>query len=129
MKKIAFVFLILASSLISCNNDDDNELGNSTDKIVGSWGNYKDVYLPTNEVDNYDPYYSIDTFNSDGTATSNFSGTEVEGSWENLGNGLYRLTVFGISVNQNIEFIGNDEMIIYDSNTNDDWASYYERIN
>ena len=132
MKKITLIFLVLASSLIACNNDDD-ELGNPADKIVGTWGNYKDVYLPTNEVDNYDPYYSIDTFNLDGTATSSFDGLEIEGNWENLSDGVYKLSVFGMSANTNIEFVGNDEMIIYDNTDNstsgDDWAYHYERIN
>jgi hypothetical protein len=127
MKKNLLILLILATSLISCSNNDEGS--SSSDKIIGTWGNYKEVYLPTNEISNYSPYYSIDTFKSDGSTSSKFSGTEVKGSWENLGDGVYKLSLGGISVNQNIEFVGNDEMIIYDSNTNDKWAYYYERTN
>ena len=124
MKKIAFLLLIVFC--YSCNKDDG--VNSSSDKIIGTWGNYKDVVIPTNEVDLYDPYYEVATFNSDGTASSDFSGASASGTWENLGEGIYKLTLFGLTVNQKIEFVGSNEMIIYDSNTNNRSASYYEKI-
>lgn len=127
MKKIVLLFAI-TFVLFGCSSDDDEGVNSSSDKIIGTWGNYKDVYIPTNEVDLYDPYSEVATFEADGTASSDFSGTSVSGTWENLGEGIYKLTLFGITVNQKIEFVGSNEMIIYDSNTNNTSAFYYERI-
>lgn len=126
MKKVILFLLVSTFCFTSCSKDDDGV--SSSDKIIGSWGNYKDVYLPTGETDSYNPYYEIITYNSNGTVSSKSNGITFSGNWENLGNGIYKLSMIGISVNQKIEFMGNDEMIIYDSNTDDSWAYYYERI-
>ena len=99
-----------------------------SDRIIGTWGNYKDVHVSANDVDNYNPYYSITTFNSDGSARITANSVEFQGSWEHIGGRSYKLTQIGVSKTQKIDFLGTNKMIIYNGDRNDQWSYYYEKI-
>jgi|TARA_B110000967_G_scaffold116389_1_gene119154 hypothetical protein len=99
-----------------------------SDRIIGTWGNYKDVHVSENNVDNYNPYYSITTFNSDGSASITANSVEFQGSWEHIEGSSYKLTQIGVSKTQKIDFLGTNKMIIYNGDRNDEWSYYYEKI-
>jgi len=124
MKKIVLLFAIALVS-IGCSNS-DNGGNSSSDKIIGTWGEYQEEYLPTNEIDTFITYQQVITFKSDGSVDSNYRGIPTTGTWENLGNGIYKLSLSVKTVNQQIEFVGSNEMIIYDDG-NSSWAYYYEK--
>jgi len=122
VKKITFLLLLMLG--LSCSVTDD-DVDWSSDKIIGTWEPYQEEYLPTNEIVTYTTYYDVMTFKSDGSASFEYFGKTTSVRWENLGNGTYKWTPEGIVI-QKIEFVGGNEMIIYDDNS---WAYYYEKTN
>ena len=128
MKKIIYLSLFLAASLISC-NDEDGPNTASTDSIIGKWGNYQDVFLADNETIEYSPYNEVITFRSNGTSLS--EGTafgDAEGTWENLGNGKYKFSWGPLSVIHDVEFLSGNRFINYDTEDSG-WAYYFVKIN
>ena len=124
MKKITFIILAIAITLSSCSKDEDSP-ETSVDKIVGTWGNYKDIDLTDDSVTTYDPLdvTNQETYKADGTVKL-FGGT-IDGTWENTGNGNYKLTAIGIIFLAKVEFIGDTEMVL----RMDTDEYYYKRIN
>jgi len=130
MKKSRIYLLLILFTFLSSCEEEDNGISSSSDKIVGTWGNFKETMIGCNDselpIETYDPYYEIITYNTDGTV--NIEGNSIgdyNGTWKNLGEGQYQFSALGFTVNQKIEFIcGNN---IYKS-IDDDYINYYEKI-
>ena len=127
MKKITLILLVVISTLISCNKDDDTN-NESSDKIIGTWGNYKviDDGEIWGEYDGESGYPTEYTFNSDGTYDVWWDVIGWGGNWKYISNGKFK---FGeISINEYlIEFINDNEFIIIDEEDKG-WVEYYRRI-
>lgn len=134
MKKIALLIISISICLTSCNKDDVG--GSSSDKIIGTWGNYKDTYIDENGdivTEMYDPYYEKDVFSADGKGTGYlydsdckcFSNVGFQATWENLGGGNYKFSVLGFIVTHKVSFIGDNDMTF---ETADKEVYYYRRM-
>jgi hypothetical protein len=97
-----FFYFILIFVLLACNSETNNEVytdcNNTSELIIGSWQYFYDEYY--NEADNEwtgeSDIQCCIIFNSDGTFEdlNGASGDDSTiGTWENLGNGTYRLNV------------------------------------
>jgi len=122
--------LLAIFSLNACSSDDSTD-SSSNDPILGIWGNFKDTYIDNGvEVidEAYDPYYEVATFNADGTASSeiNQSGFPIDATWENVGNGRYRIEVLGFTETFSIEFICDGNIMKMDEDG--DGYIYYEKL-
>ena len=133
MTRFRLGFLIsLTIAMLGCSNDDSSNNGSSNDLILGTWGNYKDTYFDNNgnEVidEAFDPYYEVATFYADGTATTeiNQSGSPLDATWENIGNGHYRISILGFTETFPIEFICDGNIMRWDEDG--DGYIYYERL-
>jgi len=127
MKKLILLILIIGICISSCSKDSD-DVHVDVDKIIGTWGNYKDVDLGDGYIWDYDPN-DIENqiiFNSDGTVLSYLGeSTYIEGTWENMKNGNYKFAYLGIVEITEIDFVGNDEMVFRYT----DEEYYWIRIN
>lgn len=129
MKKIYLIVFTIATCLISCSDDDNST---ESDKIIGQWYVYKEIDLFDNSITEYelDDDYSLKlTFNTDGTVFISASEESLtityEGTWENLGNEIYKFTFDGDTEILEFTFIGSNEM-----KTNDgEYETYYKRLN
>ena len=111
--QIILLFLIASFTLLSCSSDDD--IGNTTDPILGSWdnsGTFDDFFDDEETIPIIINYEITSTFSADGTGSQNFTtstivlGEEISDSgtenftWENTAsnpnfdsiNQTYRLT-------------------------------------
>ncbi|WMI65520.1 hypothetical protein RBH94_15825 [Aestuariibaculum sp. YM273] len=129
LKRILLVSIAL--TIYTCSNE-SVESTNNQDPIIGRWGNFMDTYFACNGVEmileEYSPYYSIDTFKPDGTVTleGTFLGT-IEGTWENVGNGNYKFSLLGFTETSNVQFVCDKNIMKIDD---DGWGYiYYEREN
>lgn len=113
MKKLLILFSIFALTFTSCSSDDD---GGSQDPFVGNWRyftSYEDgVEFPLDDCENQDTI----NVSSNGTFTTTLhddfgSGCEVDevlnGTWDNLGEGIYSSTIDGDTFVQEVSFEGN----------------------
>lgn len=113
MKKLLILFSIFALTFTSCSSDDD---GGSQDPFVGNWRyftSYEDgVEFPLDDCESQDTV----SVSSNGTFTTTihdeFGGDcqidEVyNGTWENLGEGIYSTTIDGETFVQDVTFEGN----------------------
>jgi hypothetical protein len=130
MKKIALLIIAISISLTSCNKDDEG--GSSSDKIIGSWGQYKETYIEYDGAEvldeSYEVYYEVVTYKSDGTVKIENSqiGT-YSGTWKSLGGDLYEFSAFGFTLNQRVEFRCTDNVYRAINLSGDSYA-YYERV-
>lgn len=124
MKKMTFIVMAIAITLSSCSKDEDAPV-TSVDKIVGTWGNYKDIDLTDDSVITYDSsdVENQETYKADGSVK--LLGGTLDGKWENIGSGNYKMTAFGLSFIFKVEFIGDTEMVL----RMDTDEYYYKRIN
>ena len=117
MNKYFYFSLIFA--LLACEEEINNEVGTNcntlSEPIIGSWQYFYDEYYnpDDNEWFGESDVQCCIIFNSDGTFEDLNGGTGDDstiGSWQNLGNGTYRLNVtFGalnvpFDVEYDIEF-------------------------
>lgn len=124
MKNItALLGLILI--LTSCSGD-ESSIQNQNDPILGRWGTYKTIDEINNEIEYFVPYDGVTTFNSDGTLTQTFLGATAEGTWENLGSGIYRFSLFGFIADSEVSFINNSEFTIY--NSQEEYTDHLRRL-
>lgn len=115
MKKIILFLLTFVFCFSSCSKDDDES---SSDRLIGTWGDYKDVNVTDNiileEYDAYDPANQI-TFLEGGV----FEGYDTDedgnivdtyyGSWKHLGGTKYEVNnIFTFVID--IEFVNDDEI-------------------
>ncbi|WP_242134771.1 hypothetical protein [Aestuariivivens marinum] len=113
MKKVILLLLTMGMCISSCSKDDDTS--KDSDKIIGTWGNYKEVdfeYGYDWEIDPYNIENQVQ-FLENGTLKS-FIESEtsyIEGTWENMNNGTYKMVYFGITEIIDIDFMGEDEMV------------------
>jgi len=126
MKKIKYLIIVAVAVMlsVSCSNDDDNDTNSSeSDKIIGEWYMYKDIDLEDNSIELYELSDAEKfTFNSNGDLLI-IGFLNIDGTWENLGNGNYKLTILGEPITLKFTFIGDNEM-----KTNDgDYESYFKR--
>ena len=123
-----YFYFILIFVFLACEEEINNEVGtncnNTTEPIIGSWQYFYDEYY---NPDNNEWFGESDVqcciiFNSDGTFEDLNGGTGDDstiGSWQNLGNGTYRLNVtFGalnvpFDVEYDIEFFCFDNVVRY----------------
>lgn len=113
MKKYIILFLVIGICISSCSKDDDPI--KDMDKIIGIWGNYKDIDLDDGYTWEYDPY-DIENqiqFLANGTLKIIFESENsyIEGTWENMNNGNYKMVYIGITEIIDIDFVSDDEMI------------------
>ena len=126
MNKYFYFSLIFA--LLACEEEINNEVGtncnNSSEPIIGTWQYFYDEYYnpDDNEWFGESDVQCCIIFNSDGTFEDLNGGTGDDstiGSWQNLGNGTYRLNVtFGalnvpFDVEYDIEFFCFDNVVRY----------------
>jgi len=81
MKNISYLFVLITCSIFHACSDENSSNSTIDDPIIGKWGNYQDVFLPDEELVEYNPYNEIITYNTNGTAsaTSTIFG-DAEGS-------------------------------------------------
>ncbi|WP_425076231.1 lipocalin family protein [Psychroserpens sp. S379A] len=116
MKKIIFLFSVLALTVMSCSSDDDGGGSESQDPFIGSWRystSFEDgVEVPLDDCESQDTIVisANGTFNT--TLHDDFgSGCEVDatvtGTWENLSSGTYSSTSEGYTYVQQVTFTNN----------------------
>jgi len=126
MKNLILLLSVVVLTFTSCNSDDDSAL--QEDSFVGIWTNSK-ILFNSNEqpIDDCDRQSTF-SIKSDGTFTesayhSDTGGScvfefEEPGTWENLGNGIYRLIYDPIgnepSYEEDITVNNNTFSVFYD---------------
>ncbi|TVZ51647.1 lipocalin family protein [Dokdonia sp. Hel_I_53] len=127
MKKLTLILSLTILSFTSCSTDDDTT--NDQDMFVGTWnlsmgllnGEDRDIINDCNSRSNF-------TINADGTfietdySTSDANTCELDfadpGTWENLGNNIYRLNydadADGDTYTEDVIVNGNSFSVYYD---------------
>ena len=110
--------------MISCSKDDDI---NSTDRIVGTWGLYKEVNTGVTIVVNPENPDEQITYHSNGNWESASYNSNYKGIWRVTNEDTYILKTIGggFITDASVEFLNDDEHILKISE-NVKW--YYQRI-
>ena len=113
MRKLIILFSLLTVTFTSCNSDDD---GGSQDPLIGSWRyltSFEDgVEVPLDDCESQDTVNVSSNGTISSTRYDDFgSGCEVDftvsGTWSNLGDGTYSITIDGVTFIEVITFEGN----------------------
>lgn len=121
MKKLIFALSIFTLAFTSCSSDDD---ANSKDKFIGNWKVHKFFENDVEDLGDTCDYETVILVKDDGTLiTKDFeadmTGTcqlyeTLTGTWENIGDGYYSITLDDQSFIEQISFKGNKMTIAED---------------
>ncbi|WP_223550313.1 hypothetical protein [Aestuariivivens sp. NBU2969] len=117
MKKVILLLLTMGMCISSCSKDDEtiDSITKDTDIIIGTWGKYKDVNLEDKCILECDPYDFKNQvqFLEKGTLLAFFERetSYVDGTWEKMNNGTYKMVCFGKTEIIDIDFTKEDEMV------------------
>lgn len=121
MKRLIFALSIFILLFSSCSSDDD---ANSKDKFIGNWKIHKFFENDIEEIEDTCDYESLILVKEDGTLVTkdfeeditgacNLENT-LNGTWENIGDGYYSITLDDQSFIEQISFKGNKMTIAED---------------
>jgi hypothetical protein len=134
MKKHLTLFACIIICL-SCSNNDNS--GSGSDKLIGKWVESKITRVVDNSLikENNITFEYKTTFHSDGKYMTGTDVGDLNGTWRNLGNSVYKLTMLGVSREAKFEFINDNEYRVQEtyfdiqSGNNQQVYTYSVRVN